>query len=231
MTALISSGLSASEAASRALSDGSGSELPSGGPLTEDLALELKTALDGFDSGRANAAIDALFASVSFEAVLEYALIPYLQDLGDRWERGEVSVAQEHFASNLVRGRLLGLARDWALGAGPVYVLACPPGEEHDLGLIMFGIAISRRGARVVFLGSDTPIETIEDAARATDPAAVVLSAARPDLLVDVAPSIRALGKRVAVWICGRGADATVAETIGARLVEGDPVTAARSVS
>ena len=45
--------------------------------------------------------------------------MPYLQDLGDRWERGELSVAQEHFASNVLRGRLLSLARGWGRGAGP----------------------------------------------------------------------------------------------------------------
>jgi hypothetical protein len=39
--------------------------------------------------------------------VLRDVVMPYLRDLGLRWERGEASVAQEHFASNLLRGRLL----------------------------------------------------------------------------------------------------------------------------
>jgi hypothetical protein len=55
-------------------------------------------------------------------------VIPYLHRLGDRWEAGEVSVVREHFASNLIRGRLLGLAQGWGQGRGPRAVLACVPG-------------------------------------------------------------------------------------------------------
>ena len=51
-------------------------------------------------------------------------ILPYLRDLGERWERGEASVVQEHFASNLLRGRLLALARGWERGAGPAALLA-----------------------------------------------------------------------------------------------------------
>lgn len=52
--------------------------------------------------------------------------MPYLHDVGDRWQRGELSIAQEHFATNVLRGRLLGLARGWGRGDGPRAVLACP---------------------------------------------------------------------------------------------------------
>ena len=55
----------------------------------------------------------------SLDALLREVVIPYLHELGERWERGEVSVAQEHFASTLLRGRLLGLARGWGRGLGP----------------------------------------------------------------------------------------------------------------
>ena len=87
-----------------------------------------------------------------------------------RWERGEASIAQEHFASSVLRGRLLGLARGWGLGFGPVALLACLPGEQHDLGLIAFGLALRARGWRIVYLGSDTPIETIEETSRPARP-------------------------------------------------------------
>ena len=46
------------------------------------------------------------------------------------------------FASQLLRGRLLGLARGWDRGAGPRALLACAPGEQHDLALIAFGLAL-----------------------------------------------------------------------------------------
>ena len=42
-------------------------------------------------------------------------VLPYLRELGERWLSGDASVAQEHFASSVVRGRPLGLARGWGL--------------------------------------------------------------------------------------------------------------------
>src|SRR4029450_9535571 len=110
---------------------------------------ELRVALDRFDEDGANRALDRLIAALSVETVMREVLLPLLRILGDRWARGDVSVAQEHFASALLRGRLLSLARGWGIGSGPTLVLACPPGEQHDLGLIMFGIAASRRGRRI----------------------------------------------------------------------------------
>ena len=63
----------------------------------------------------------------------------------------ELSVAQEHFATELVTGRLRGLAREWDEGLGPRAVLACPSrsGERHDIGLLCCGLALHRRGWRV----------------------------------------------------------------------------------
>ena len=64
--------------------------------------------------------------------------------------------------SNLLRGRLLGLARGWDRGSGPRAVLACPPGERHDLGLLAFGLALREHGWRDQrFSASDTPLETL----------------------------------------------------------------------
>ena len=110
---------------------------------------ELAAALSSFDDGAAHAAFDSLLAQFSIDTLLRDVVVPYLHELGERWERGEVSIAQEHFASVLLRGRLLGLARDWGRGIGPAAVLACAPGEQHDLGLLAFGLALRARGWQI----------------------------------------------------------------------------------
>src|SRR6478735_11397390 len=74
---------------------------------------ELAAALTNFDDGAAHAVLAALLARLSIDALLRDVIVPYLHELGERWETGEVSIAQEHFASTLLRGRLLGLARGW----------------------------------------------------------------------------------------------------------------------
>ena len=60
---------------------------------------------------------------------------------------------------------------------GPVALLACLPGEQHDLGLIAFGLALRSRGWRIVYLGADTPVDTVEEASGEVQPSLVVLAA------------------------------------------------------
>ena len=109
--------------------------------------------------------------------MLRDAVLPYLHELGERWQRGEASIGQEHFASVLLRGRLLGLARGWGSGGSRRALLACLPGEQHDLGLICFGLALRGQGWRITFLGPDTPLATIGDTVRLLHPVLVVVTA------------------------------------------------------
>ena len=230
-TAFIDQGLSASEASARALREDLDAVAGARGPIIGDLAVELATALDNFETERVHAVFDQFLSTVSVETLLIDVVVPYLRDLGERWEDGTISIAQEHFASNLLRGRLMGLARDWALGSGPALVLACPQGEEHDLGLIMFGIAVSRRGRRVVFLGADTPLDTVRETVEAIRPAAVVLAVTRPEPLRDEREALRALAGDVRLLVCGAGALSEEVLAAGAEVLAGDPVAAARTVA
>ena len=173
----LATGLAAAEAAAVAMSE------PAIEPPANDTARarrELGAALLGFDETRAHAALDALISRFSLDTVLADFIVPYLHHLGEQWERGEISVAQEHFASSLLRGRLLGLGRGWGQGNGPTALLACAPGEQHDLGLIAFGLALRARGWRVLYLGADTPLESVAGAARSSRPDCVVISAVDP---------------------------------------------------
>ena len=205
-------------------------EAPPPRPPLRAAASDLAGALDRFEEAEAHDVFDRLLAAYQAETVLRDLLIPYLHDLGERWARGEVSVAQEHFASNLLRGRLLGLARGWGQGRGPTALLACPPGEQHELGLLAFGITLHRRGWRIVYLGPDTPIASIRDAAAGVAPDLVVLAATVPGPLVAHADAIAALARQTLVALGGAGATAELASHTRARLLDQDPVSAAERV-
>jgi DNA-binding transcriptional MerR regulator len=199
---------------------------PGGAAFDPDRArAELGDALEAFDEPRAQGVFDELLALTSVGVLLADVVMPYLHDLGDRWQRGELSVAQEHFASNVLRGRLLGLARGWGRGAGPRALLACPEGERHDLGLIAFGLALRERGWRIDYLGPDTPVVSIEEAAGGTDPSVVVLSAVRPGPL----EQIEVLAARYRVAIAGAGA--AKASVQGVERLTDDPVTEAERLT
>ena len=126
-----SRGLSAAEAA-RLARDAPAAARHDGVPA--DLAAALWSALDGFDDAGAQAAFDRLVATFSIEAVAATAVLPYLRTLGERWRNGDASVAQEHFATGVLRARLLGLARGWDRGAGPRALLACPSASATTSG-------------------------------------------------------------------------------------------------
>ena len=226
----IAGGLAAAEAARLALDETA--ELPSvGATATAVPETDLFAALLAFDETSAHAALDRLLAEYSRETVVVEHVLPVLHDLGEGWAGGEVSVAQEHFASGLLRGRLLGLARGWDRGAGPRAILGCPPGELHDLGLIAFGLLLRELGWRITMVGADTPLETLRSAVVALRPDAVVLAATTEERFVDAASEIGGLAAAAAVAIGGAGATETAAAKTGVRALSRDPVRAAAQLS
>ena len=233
MQAYLADGLSAAEAARAALSADASTPpgLPVGPPLAtsaeEGPSAALRQALDAFDEPAAQAVLDRMLADLSVPAILRDVVLPYLADLGERWQRGTASVAMEHFASNLIRGRLAGLARGWGSGHGPQAMLACPPGELHDMALMVFGIVLHRNGWRIGYLGASTPVEELERAVDASSPNLVVLASTLPETLEPLGPELASLARRAPLALAGAGATAQIASAVGARLMAGDPVTEA----
>jgi DNA-binding transcriptional MerR regulator len=223
-------GLAAAQAAELALaSTRAEADAP---PLAPDAARSrLADALEGFDEPAAQAVLDRLLGAATVEVVLGEVILPYLHELGERWERGEVSVAQEHFASNVVRGRLLALARGWGRGVGPVALLACLPGEHHDLGLIAFGLALRSHGWRIAYLGSDTPLDTLERTAEALEPDLVVVSATSGERIAPVAAQLKALARTYRVGLGGSASAAPQARRLGVLELSGDAVAEAERVA
>jgi len=229
MQSLVSGGLAAAQAARLVLSGDEPAPRTTSPSTTtlDDAAGNLTTSLDRLDEQAANTALDRLFAAYTVETVLQEVLIPYLHRLGERWETGEVSVAQEHFASNLIRGRLLGLAQGWGQGRGPAAVLACLPGEQHELGLLVFGVALHRRGWRITYLGTNSPIDAVAGIARSLAPTVVVLLSMNLEGFLDHAPEIKQLATQAEVVIAGPGATPEAAQQTHTQVLAHDPVSAA----
>jgi DNA-binding transcriptional MerR regulator len=226
MRELLAGGLSAAEAARLA------KEADEPGPPrlgTDEFATELRAALDRYDETAAQVALDRAFAAVGVDAALRDVIIPYLHDLGERWACEEATVGQEHFASNVIQGRLRALARGWDQGIGPRAVLACPPGELHEIGLICFGLSLRARGWRITYLGADTPIQGIQD--NVDGSGIVVVAALAPARFRSANGALAKLAKRAPMAIAGSGADGRTAKRMGARHLDHGPVEAAAFVA
>jgi len=227
----LAAGMAAAEAAALARRDAGDGEAATSALDAVALREELAEALEAFDEPRAQAILDRLLAMATVETLLSEVLLPYLRELGERWERGEATVAQEHFASSVLRGRLLGLARGWGLGLGPVAVLACVPGEQHDLGLIAFGLALRSRGWRIVYLGPDSPIDTVADVSDRLEPALVVLNALSRERVGPVLAKLRPLARRHRLALGGAAAEDDTLDHSGILALTGDPTAEAARVT
>jgi DNA-binding transcriptional MerR regulator len=190
----------------------------------------LHAAVESFDEPALQTTIDGLLAAATIDAVLAEVIVPFLREIGERWEGGEVSVAQEHFITHVLRSRLLSLGRGWGGGTGPRALLACPPGEQHDLGLIAFGLALRARGWRIDFLGADTPVESLSRAVAAMDPDLVVVSATTHEVLRPILDDLAGLASDRTVGVAGAGA-AAGASPDGVLTLPGDPVGEAAQVT
>jgi MerR family transcriptional regulator, light-induced transcriptional regulator len=232
MRSHIDAGLSAAEAAKVTGADFSSAlePEPPDASIPQQFGDELERALDRLDDAAAHAALDWLFSRFATETVLRDVVLPYMRGLGERWERGEEVIAAEHFASALLRGRLLGLARGWGAGGGPLAMLACVPGDQHDIGLICFGLALRGHGWRISFLGADTPLETIVAAGELLSPALLVVAASVEERAVAAAPALSKLARTTQMAIGGSGTDGALAKGIGAQHLPDDPMTSAALV-
>jgi DNA-binding transcriptional MerR regulator len=221
MRANLERGLFAAEAARLALAEDVAEPIRAPAPAAD--AAQLVAALDRFDEAGAQQALDRLLATLTIDVVLRDVLLAYLHELGERWERGEVSVAQEHFASNLLRG--------WDRGGGPRALLACAEGERHDLPLVGFGLALRGHGWRISYLGADTPVASLVEAARELSPDAVVVSGTVAGVFDPIATQLREVALHAPLHLAGAAASGRVARRAHGTLLAGDVVAAAEELA
>jgi MerR family transcriptional regulator, light-induced transcriptional regulator len=228
MQAHMARGLAAAQAAALAVAE-SGRTIVA--PAEPGALLEaLVDATEAFDATRFDALLDAAFARGAVAGIGDVVL-PLLGEIGVRWERSELSVGQEHFASHLVERRLLAMATGWETGTGPLALLACAPGERHTLGLVCFGLVLADLGWRIAYLGADTPVDDVAKMSTALKPAAVVLCALDPQRLTAVAGAIADLGREQHIILAGSPAITQLAQELGVHHAEGDPLAFAQTLA
>ena len=161
--------------------------------------------------------LDQAFALLGVDSTLADVLQPLLCTVGERWERGTLSVAEEHLVSEAVRSRLGHLIGDAGGGVRGVAVLACAPGERHELGLMMAAIALRRDGWKVVYLGADTPLADALALATRLESRVLGISLAnaeRADAVEEVLAG-DGLPEGIVLVVGGGGASKRVAERLG----------------
>lgn len=160
----------------------------------DPLAQRMLDAVTRFDESDLDAVYRDALAAHPLNDVTENLTVPMLRRLGERWESGTGLVADEHFFRDYVRNalgsRLFHRARPQT---GFTIVTACMPGEEHDIGLLLFNLSAEQEGIRVVSLGANTPLEDLPHVTAVTRARAIVLSTNYAAVDADVAQALRRL--------------------------------------
>ena len=179
--------------AARVIDDATSAALDEPGELRDTLI----AAIAENDPRTVSATLDQAFAVLPLEQALTEVVTPSLRWAGEAWHGGKLSVAQEHAITAKVRAHLGKLISEGQGGVRGSAVLACAPGEHHDIGLLMLAVMLRSDGWRVEFLGADTPVDAAAAFAGAIGASILCLSASRAesvDVLRTTLPAIEAHG-------------------------------------
>ena len=110
-------------------------------------------------------------------SVTEKLLSPVLKEIGERWASGQGSVAEEHFFGFYLRNKLGARFHHRVQNqTGPKLLMACLPGDMHEIGLLLFALDACDHGFQTILLGANMPLDEFPDAVKKTGSDALVLS-------------------------------------------------------
>jgi DNA-binding transcriptional MerR regulator/methylmalonyl-CoA mutase cobalamin-binding subunit len=109
--------------------------------------------------------------------VTDKLLSPVLKEIGERWASGQGSVAEEHFFGFYLRNKLGARFHHRSQNqTGPRLLMACLPGDLHEIGLLLFALDACDSGFQTILLGANMPLDDFPDAVKKTGSDALVLS-------------------------------------------------------
>jgi methanogenic corrinoid protein MtbC1 len=142
--------------------------------------------------------IDALIrAGRNPRQIMLDVMAPALWAVGEGWQEGRLTVAEEHLATAIVQVAIAHLDDLWAVRRRPrcgrVLVGACPGSEQHELGLRIFCDLAEDEGWNTYFLGGAVPVDSLAHMVGQLAPDAVALSVTMAEALPDLQASVQAL--------------------------------------
>jgi DNA-binding transcriptional MerR regulator len=171
-------------------------------------------AIQALDRERLESIVAQQLALRGLRGFAEAIVLPLAETIGELWALGELPIAAEHLASEVVLHALKGGLRSFR-GDGRLMLAACLPGERHEWGILARLAILQEEGWRAHYLGTDLPLNDLVNAAWRLMPAAVALTAHDPETVRRSLSGLAALpgqlpaGTRLTIG--GRGAEAHAA--------------------
>ena len=143
------------------------------GPLRQ----RLLHAVEGFNEAQLEQVYNEALSIYPFDLVTENLIWPVMESLGERWSQREAGIGEEHFFSAYLRNKLgARLHHESSRTQGKRLLVACLPGEYHELGALLFSLAALARGYRVLYLGASFPFAQLNPVVKKSKATAIILS-------------------------------------------------------
>jgi DNA-binding transcriptional MerR regulator/methylmalonyl-CoA mutase cobalamin-binding subunit len=174
----------------------------------------VERALDAAEHSDPSGVEEALMSAIALLSPHEVAntvISPLVREIGERWHRGEISIAQEHFVSDIVRRLIISASRGVIRQEStPCLVLTTLSGERHELGILQCGWLAASRRFRTHYLGIDMPAAEVARFALDVEAHAVLISMVMPEQEVPMLRQVRELAEllnpRCQLWLGGAAA-------------------------
>jgi DNA-binding transcriptional MerR regulator len=132
------------------------------------LISRLVAATIRLDEKEINSTLDNCIKATGLISAANQTIFPFMVKIGLMWQVGTLNPAHEHFATNLIRHKII-----TAISALPdqltehpkKFLLFLPPGETHDTGLLMAHYLLKKERQHVLYLGQDVPYYVLHETA------------------------------------------------------------------
>ena len=202
------------------VSVGRGADHPRSAARAASAGHLLDRLVAGDEAGAWRVVEDALASGAHAADIHLTLLVPAMREVGRRWSRGELDVADEHLASATTRRLIARLGPRFARPGrkrGTVLVGAVA-GERHEIPVAIVADQLRGAGFHVIELGGDTPVDSFADAAERERPLCVMIAVTTADHEVAVTDTVARLRERTDTIVLVGGAavtDELVARRLG----------------
>lgn len=127
-----------------------------------------------------HAAIQRTIASwilqLGLEEAMEVILFPVLRHIGELWHQGKISISAENSVSRIIRQQLIDQLRKDSSRDKEQALIACVPGDNHEIAPLTVTLLLQKRGWQATYLGPNVSFEVLQMALRRKHPDLMILS-------------------------------------------------------
>lgn len=143
--------------------------------------LAASSSIRNLDQEQLEQVFDQASLHLGYSGLLEFVIIPLMQQVGEDWHNGLLSTAGEHAATSFIKEYLSHSVRSFSVDENaPVLVVTTPAGQLHDLSAFVGSCQARKSGWRVVYLGASLPADEIAGSISSVNATALLMSIVYP---------------------------------------------------